>query len=60
MPTNSKEYMNAYMKAYVKRNREKVICEHCKGTFLKYNKYIHQKSKKHQIVMEILSKTCNS
>ena len=56
MPTNSKEYMNAYMKEYVKKNNVSMICPECKGTFKKYNKYIHQKSKRHQVVIEILNR----
>lgn len=46
MPTNSKEYMKNYFRKYV-RNSRSIICAHCGGKYKKYNKHIHNMTKKH-------------
>jgi len=45
MPNYSKEKMRKYMRDYVK-NSEQCKCP-CGGHYKSYNKYIHDKSKKH-------------
>lgn len=46
MPTNKKEYMRKYMKEYVKKST-KIQCPICFGWHKTYNKYMHEKTKKH-------------
>lgn len=56
MPSNQKEYMRNYMREYVELNNESLICDLCKGKYKKYNKSIHNKSKKHMICLELVKK----
>ena len=50
MVTNTKEYMNEYMKNYVLKNSFKVTCDVCDGCYKKYHEYKHKQSKRHKIV----------
>lgn len=48
MPTNTKEYMNVYMKAYMVKHKEHVTCDICNKKYKKYRIYMHVKSQYHQ------------
>ena len=48
MPTNSKEYMNVYMKEYYQR-QVKVMCDVCNHSYYKHKKNIHNTTLKHLI-----------
>lgn len=47
MPTNKKDYMKEYMTQYVQKKKNKIICEICGSEIMEYQKYKHQKTKKH-------------
>lgn len=46
MPSNTKEYMNEYMKKYIKNSKD-VICDVCESTYKSYKKSVHVKGKRH-------------
>ena len=54
MTTNSKEYMNNYMRAYTKNNSEPIHCPLCDINTKKYLYRSHEKTKKHkQITLKL-------
>ena len=57
MPSNSKEYMNEYMKQYIAKKSEIIVCPVCDTEYKKYNKYAHNKTKKHLLVEKKIEDT---
>ena len=54
MTTNSKEYMNNYMRAYTRNNSMPVHCPLCNINTKKYLLRSHEKTKKHmQITLQL-------
>ena len=57
MTTNSKEYMNNYMRAYTRNNSEPIHCDLCNINTKKYLYRSHEKTKKHtQIILKLQDK----
>jgi hypothetical protein len=46
MPTNDRTYMKKYMNEYQKTCKP-ITCIYCGGRYRKYNRYIHERTKKH-------------
>jgi hypothetical protein len=47
MPTNQKEYMKEYMTQYYEKKKATIKCETCGSEIKEYQKYKHNKTKKH-------------
>lgn len=55
-PEKNATYYNKFKEKNKERLKETVICEICEGKYQYYNKYHHNKTKKHVQILKILAK----
>ncbi len=50
---DNKEHLKIYQKEYLGKKNNDVFCNVCDGCFKRYNKNIHERSKKHKMIVEM-------